>query len=93
MAITPEMAIDAVERVLGRKVKDAGPITTDTELESLGFDSLDMIELFVALEEAGDVELDPESAEGIATVGELATLRPLGRGAIPDSAGLTETRG
>ena len=39
-------------------------------LDDLGADSLDTVELVMALEEAFDIEIPDEAAEGIATVGD-----------------------
>ena len=39
-------------------------------IEDLGADSLDTVELVMALEEAFDIEIPDEAAEGIATVGD-----------------------
>lgn len=44
-------------------------ITRETTFESLGIDSLDMVEMVMELEEELDVELEME--EKLATVGEL----------------------
>ena len=39
-------------------------------MNDLGADSLDTVELVMALEEAFDIEIPDEAAEGIATVGD-----------------------
>ena len=49
---------------------DAEQITEDTTFESLGIDSLDMVEMLTELEEELGVELEME--EKVSTVGELA---------------------
>ena len=43
---------------------------TASFLDDLGADSLDTVELVMALEEAFDIEIPDEAAEGIATVGD-----------------------
>ena len=46
-------------------------ITRETSfINDLGADSLDTVELVMALEEAFDIEIPDEAAEGIATVGD-----------------------
>ena len=53
---------------LGVKEEDVKP--SAAFVEDLGADSLDTVELVMALEEAFDIEIPDESAEGIATVGD-----------------------
>ena len=48
---------------------EAGEVKSDSNLQNdLGADSLDTVELVMALEEAFDIEIPDEAAEGIATV-------------------------
>ena len=50
---------------------DAGEVNTEASFTNdLGADSLDTVELVMALEEAFDIEIPDEAAEGIATVGD-----------------------
>ena len=50
---------------------DAGEITPDATFETLGIDSLDVVEMIMDLESELGVELDLED-ESISTFGELA---------------------
>ena len=51
--------------------KELGEIKSDSNFQNdLGADSLDTVELVMALEEAFDIEIPDEAAEGIATVGD-----------------------
>ena len=65
---------DAVfDKVQGIVVEQLGVEESDVKPESsfandLGADSLDTVELVMALEEAFDIEIPDEAAEGIATV-------------------------
>ena len=59
--------IDTVKEVLVDL--EADKITEEATLESLGIDSLDMVELICDLEEKCDVEFG--EPEGIETVGQL----------------------
>lgn len=65
---------DAVfDKVQGIVVEQLGVDKNDVKPESsfandLGADSLDTVELVMALEEAFDIEIPDEAAEGIATV-------------------------
>ena len=52
---------------------DAAEITPDSTFESLGIDSLDIVEMIMDLETELGVELDVED-EKIATFGELANF-------------------
>ena len=50
---------------------DEAKVTEDSSfIDDLGADSLDTVELVMALEEAFDIEIPDEAAEGIATVGD-----------------------
>ena len=62
--------IDTVKDVLVENLDlDADEITEDSTLESLGIDSLDMVELICDLEEKLDIEFG--EPEGIETIGQL----------------------
>ena len=51
--------------------KFAAEVKSDSNFQNdLGADSLDTVELVMALEEAFDIEIPDEAAEGIATVGD-----------------------
>ena len=50
---------------------DSGEVKSESNFQNdLGADSLDTVELVMALEEAFDIEIPDEAAEGIATVGD-----------------------
>ena len=50
---------------------EAGEVKSDSNFQNdLGADSLDTVELVMAREEAFDIEIPDEAAEGIATVGD-----------------------
>jgi len=65
------MVFDKVVAILAEYVDtDAASIAADTSFEELGIDSLDMLDMVMALEEElGGVEL--ELSEDIKTVGDL----------------------
>lgn len=48
------------------------PTDPDTTLEALGIDSLGVIELLFEVEEAFGIRIDPDSAQSLRTVGEVA---------------------
>ncbi len=62
--------IDIVKDVLVENLDlEAGQITEDATLDSLGIDSLDMVELICDLEEKCEIEFG--EPEGIDTIGKL----------------------
>ncbi|MEG0015564.1 MAG: phosphopantetheine-binding protein [Gordonibacter sp.] len=62
--------IDIVKDVLVENLDLEGDkVTEDATLESLGVDSLDMVELICDLEEKCDIEFG--EPEGVATIGQL----------------------
>jgi len=75
--LTVEMVVDAVNEVLGTKRQRFDDVAPDTELKDLGLDSLEVAELFATLEDRSGLELDPDSARALATVGDLVRLQPV----------------
>lgn len=54
---------------------DPDGISTDsTFIEDLGADSLDVFQIVMGIEEEFDIEISPEDAERISTVGEAVEL-------------------
>lgn len=52
---------------------DEGNVTLETSFEELDADSLDIVELIMALEEAFDLDIPDEEAEKIRTVGDAVS--------------------
>ena len=52
---------------------DAADLTAETTFESLGADSLDLMEMVMSFEEAFDVEIDTESVSDLTTIGSVVT--------------------
>jgi acyl carrier protein len=73
--LTADIAVEAVNEVLANKRNRIGHVDESVPLEALELDSLDVAELFAALEERSGLELDPDSARSLVTVGDLANLR------------------
>lgn len=68
MASTEERVKDIIVEQLG---VDREEVTSEASfIEDLGADSLDTVELVMALEEEFDIEIPDEEAEKISTVGE-----------------------
>ena len=68
MASTEERVKDIIVEQLG---VDRDEVTPEASfIEDLGADSLDTVELVMALEEEFDIEIPDEEAEKISTVGE-----------------------
>ena len=64
--------IDDVKEVVVEQLNvNADEVKEDSKfVEDLGADSLDVVELVMALEEKFDIEIPDNDAEGIATVGD-----------------------
>jgi len=64
--------IDDVKEVVVEQLNvNADEVKEDSKfVEDLGADSLDVVELVMALEEKFDIEIPDDDAEGIATVGD-----------------------
>jgi acyl carrier protein len=75
--LSERVVVDAVNEVLGVKRRRFEPIEAATPLQLLNLDSLDVAELFMAIEDHSGLELDPDSARAFETVGDLARLRPV----------------
>jgi acyl carrier protein len=61
------------ERVIKMVAEQLGVKEEDVNVEDLGADSLDTVELIMALEEEFDAEIPDEEAEKIATVNDAIT--------------------
>ena len=65
-----------VEIVADKLDIDAKEITPETTFEDLGADSLDIVELVMALEEEFDLEISDDDADKISSIGDaVATLK------------------
>ena len=64
--------LDKVCSIVSQQLSvEAGEVKPDSNFQNdLGADSLDTVDLVMALEEAFDIEIPDEAAEGIATVGD-----------------------
>jgi acyl carrier protein len=86
--VTIEQVLALAERQLGGKAPPGG-LSADTSLEEAGMSSLDVTELFFAIEEQVGTELDPTEAAGVKTAAELVdavnlqVTRALGSPASP----------
>lgn len=52
---------------------EAAELTAETTFESLGADSLDLMEMVMSFEETFDVEIDTESVADLTTIGSVVT--------------------
>lgn len=77
--LTEAIVVEAVNEVLGAKRREFEPIEASTPLAELRLDSLDVAELFMAIEDHAGIEIDPEPVRAMETVGDLVRLRPLAR--------------
>ncbi len=65
---TLEILQKAIKKELGRDFAD---ITPNTSFEDMALDSLDVVQMIMAIEEAFDVEIADEDVDDIKTVGQL----------------------
>ena len=64
----PEL-LERIREVVAERLKvDPDTVTADSDMASLGADSLDTVELVMAFEEEFDIEIPDEDAEKITTV-------------------------
>ena len=70
--MSQEAILEKVRSIVAEQLSvEPGEVKPDSSFQNdLGADSLDTVELVMALEEAFDIEIPDEAAEGIATVGD-----------------------
>ena len=70
--MSSDSILEKVRSIVSEQLSvDAGEVKPDSNFQNdLGADSLDTVELVMALEEAFDIEIPDEAAEGIETVGD-----------------------
>jgi acyl carrier protein len=69
------MVLEKVKAIIAEEFDvEEDTINTDTTLEELGADSLDVVELVMALEEEFDIDIPEDSAENLFTVGDVVSF-------------------
>ena len=70
--MSQDAILEKVRSIVSEQLSvDSGEVKLDSNFQNdLGADSLDTVELVMALEEAFDIEIPDEAAEGISTVGD-----------------------
>ena len=71
-----DTVLEKVKEVISEQlgIEDTDSITTETTfIDDLGADSLDIVELIMALEEEFDMEITEEEAEKIKSVGDVVS--------------------
>ncbi|MBQ0027767.1 MAG: acyl carrier protein [Lachnospiraceae bacterium] len=70
------MEFEKIKKVIAEVLSvDPDEITMDTTfMDDLGADSLDVFQIIMGLEEEFDIEVPPEKAEKITTVGEAVEM-------------------
>ena len=68
------MTVDKVITIVAEQLgQDASEITAETSLQdNLGADSLDAVEIIMALEDEFDIEISDEEAQTFNNIGEIA---------------------
>lgn len=65
---TLEIMQKAIKKELGR---DFDNITATTPFEDMAMDSLEVVQMVMAIEEAFDIEIDDDDVDSLKTVGDL----------------------
>lgn len=65
---TMELLRKAINKELGR---DLGDITPSSSFEDMALDSLEAVQMIMAIEEAFDIEIADEDVDGLKTIGDL----------------------
>ncbi len=65
---TLEILQQAIKKELGR---DLGVLSMSSTFEDMALDSLDVVQMVMAIEEAFDIEIADEDVDGFRTVGQL----------------------
>ena len=71
------ISIEPIRKILGGVTApdvDVNEVTTATEIEALGLDSLDRLELILACESEWDIAITRDESANVVTVGDLVTL-------------------
>jgi acyl carrier protein len=70
------MVLEKVREIIANQLNvDAATITLETHLvDDLGADSLDAVDLIMAIEDEFGVELDDETAQNVRRVGDLVSF-------------------
>jgi acyl carrier protein len=72
--ISPEIMESAMVEALATMGPEPAQITREAKLEDLEIDSLDLIELLQIAEERFGVEINPDDAKDVKTVGDALDL-------------------
>ena len=70
------MVLEKVKEIIANQLNvDAATITLETHLvDDLGADSLDAVDLIMAIEDEFGIELDDETAQNVRKVGDLVSF-------------------
>ncbi len=75
MSVDKAKVLSDVKGIIAEQLgTDLEKVTADSKFVDLGADSLDTVEIMMALEEKFEITLDEEGAEKISTVQEAADL-------------------
>ena len=66
------MILEKLKKIVSEQFSvDEDSLTTETKFEDLGADSLDLVELIMAIEEEFDIVVNDEDVENIVSLGDV----------------------
>ena len=75
--VTSDDVVAAVKEALARLRGEHPPVDGDTQLHELALESLEIVEIFIVLEERTGAAISIDGLDGLVKVADIATLESL----------------